>query len=221
MNKQELENVLDLHRKAYAALLWIGQQARQHPASVSVEIAEELQNVADCERWTRRHRCDLPANARPAEADMSAFARLLTSFFQTSFHMEQASDEKQPGVQLVRGLGQTSVNRKAKKRDRKTVKDLEILAIKALMEDASIELSYGATIDLIDDPAVAADLALWSYACELQRRCHFASQGRAVHRMWQDMNQDKRKKMTADVIWHARERLIEALTTRASVSHSE
>ena len=221
MNKQELEKVLELHRRAYAALLWIGRQAQQHPQSVSAEVTEELRKAADCERWTKRHRCDLPANVQPAEADVSAFARLLTSFFQTSFHMEQTSGEDWQGVELVRGVRDTSLKRKAKKRERKTVKDLEIIAIKALLEDVRIELPHEAIIELIDDRAVASDLALWSYACELQRRCHFASQGPAVHRMWLDMSQDQRKKLTADVIWHARERLIEVLAARASVNESE
>ena len=55
------------------------------------------------------------------------------------------------------------------------------------------------------------DAVLWAYACELRLREQGKTHGPAVHELWRQLAPNVRKRLTADQIWNARERLRKAI----------
>jgi hypothetical protein len=64
------------------------------------------------------------------------------------------------------------------------------------------------------EPEVFKNLTLWTYGCELVRRCHYASQGAGVHRLWLELDEKVRKNLSAKAIWQARAGLVQWLTNQ-------
>ncbi len=61
--------------------------------------------------------------------------------------------------------------------------------------------------------ALAADLTLWTYAVQLVNRAHYASQGPSVYRLWLDLPEKTRRNLNADLVWQARQRLLNHLNS--------
>lgn len=62
MTMNELEHALDLQRRTYALLLWLGQQARTQPHLLN---ESELSAPALCQAWLSRKMNVFPVELRP------------------------------------------------------------------------------------------------------------------------------------------------------------
>jgi hypothetical protein len=209
MDFLELENALDLQKRAYALLLWTGKEAAH---LIDNEMAASPCRCAD---WLKRHLNEFPAELRPAPAEFDVFAKMLASFFNSSFHLEGSG----ASARLVRG--QKFKDRRNKKyahgRAIEAAAELSRLAVISLAQDAGITPQDEAVSAILNDPALGEMVHLWAYACELVRRSRFASQGSAVHHLWLELDDKKRRRLDADEIWKERSVLIEALRRKTAV----
>ena len=221
MTREELRQILNLQNRAFQLLMWIGRQARQRPELLSSESVEALKHADTCEDWLTQHDAGLPYHLRVAQGERRAFAYLLSSFFNTSFHVEQASiwngwiregsrPMLRPGLASSGGKGKAHRRRHSQKQ-LEVAGELQRLALASLAEENGHNLSREQSQRLASEPELAADLNVWSYAYELHRRSQFASQGAAVHRLWKAIEAEERTKLDADQIWQARERLAAAI----------
>lgn len=208
MNFEQLERALDLQKRSYALLLWIGQSTRR------LLDREALNSCTSCVDWLKRHLNEFPVELRPGLAEMDVFAKMLTSFFTTSFHVEV----KEGNARLVRG--QKFKNGRSKKygasKASETAADLSSIAIASLAAEESVLFEQGVAEALLRDETISDAVNLWSYGCELVRRSEYASEGPAVHHLWKELDDEKRKRLNAEEIWKARTVLIEALNKKAA-----
>ena len=203
MKIEELENALNLQRRAYGLLLWLSREA-------SNTLDEEaLGSPSRCAEWAKHYWNQLPGEFRPVPADTDAFARMLSSFFNTSFHL----DRSRGVVRLVRGRKFKDKRNKKYATDRteKAAAQLERAALASLAADESIQVENADLSEILGDDALTESAGLWAYGCELVRRSQFASQGPAVHHLWLELDEKKRKRLDAEAIWKARTVLVKAL----------
>ena len=208
MNITELESALDLQKRAYALLVWTGKEARR------LLDDESLGSSAKCADWLKSHLHEFPVELRPAADEFDGFAKMLTSFFNTSFHLEGAGRN----VRLVRGRKfKDGRNKKyAQGRAAAAAEELTRVAIGSLAKDEGMLLEEAVVFNVLNDDALAVQVSLWAYGCELVRRSTFASQGPAVHHLWLELDEKKRRRLSAEAIWEARSFLIEALKKEAA-----
>jgi hypothetical protein len=208
MNITELESALDLQKRAYALLLWTGKEARRLLAD------ESLSSSAKCADWLKRHLNEFPVELRPGADEFDGFAKMLTSFFNTSFHLEGAGGN----VRLIRGRKfKDGRNKKyAQGRAAEVAEELTRVAIASLAKEEGVRLEGDLIANILKDDALTAQVSLWAYGCELVRRSQFASQGSAVHHLWLELDEKKRRGLNAEAIWKARSALVEALKKKAA-----
>jgi hypothetical protein len=220
MDQRKLAQVLRIQRQAFDLLLWLGRQARKRPELLSTESLEALRRAESCERWLIRQHSSLPRDMRLVEDEVRIMAHLLAAFFQTSFHVTKApawNGCTSQRTYTVLRAGAASVRRgragrrARKSKDNDTAAQLRLIAVLALAEEAGVALTHEQLDRLLDDSNLQADLNLWSYAWELHRRSQFASQGPAVHRLWQALDRYERERLDVDTIWQARDRLVDAI----------
>ncbi len=226
MTKEELNRVLDLQNKAYGLLLWIDDQARHQPDLLSDENVGMWRFVASCEDWVRRMIGIFPRDLRPEENDIPAFAHLMSSFFNTSFHVEEKNEStwyRDPDnykvwhrKKLVSGSSALAHKTPAEKKrvrqkGEESAHNLQLIALEELAIENDVDLSTQQLKTLAHDTKLADALNMYSYAHELVRRSQFSSQGAAVHAMWNTMDKKTRQKLNTEVIWQAREMLLNAL----------
>lgn len=208
MKFEELERAFDLQKRSYALLLWIGQNARR------LLDQETFGSCRSCVDWLKRHWNDFPVELRPGLDELEAFAKMLTSFFTTSFHI----DAKNGTARLIRG--QEFKNGRSKKyaagKAAENAAELSSIAIASLAETEGILLENDVRAAVFIDDKISEALSLWSYGCELVRRSEYASQGPAVHHLWKELAEKKKKRLNAEEIWKARTVLIEALRKKAA-----
>lgn len=225
MNRDELEQTLRLQSQAFKLLMWIGRQSRRRPELLSAESVTALKEAAGCMGWLSRHREGFPRELRPAEDESALFAHLLSSFFNTSFHVEEApiwnGCESRGTQRILRpGLASTGGKGKGRRRTREqkqlaVAAELQRLALASLAEELGCKLSREQLEHLAGDEKLSAALNLWSYAFELHRRARFASQGPAVHRLWQTLDAEERTRLDVNAIWPARDALARAIQGQA------
>jgi hypothetical protein len=226
MERKELERVLDLQQKAYELLLWISGQAKSNPSLLSQENIDKFRYADSCEEYVHHMKGIFPERLRPDEIDNSAFAHLLSSFFNTSFHVSTNPELGWKGTHwwdehpiptgeryliLKPGKPKEKRTKKAKERDAEVARNLQFIALEELAIENDIDLPPTKLKEVADQSHLQDALSLWSYAHELVRRAHFASQGAAVHYLWQSLDKKTREHLNAEVIWNAREQLVHAL----------
>jgi hypothetical protein len=145
----------------------------------------------------------MPKELQPGTDDLPAFARMLSSFFSTSFELQANGSLARRNARLPR--------RKAKEKSQHAVFALQRFALQNLAEQTNLDRAEQRAHAVSEDKEAAADRALWSYVWELRRRSQFASQGGAVHHMWLALDPESRKDLTIEQVWSARSRLLERL----------
>lgn len=219
MTKEELNRVLDLQNKAYGLLLWIDDQARHQPDLLSEKNVEAWRSVASCEDWVRRMIGTVPRDLRPEESDIPAFAHLMSSFFNTSFRVEEKTTSNwrnsydsyivERRKRLLPGISTTRKTKAQKEKTLESARHLQLIALEELAIENDFDLSREQLETLAHQSQIQNALNLFSYAHELMRRSQFASQGAAVHALWNTMDKKTRQKLNTEVIWQAREKLLE------------
>ncbi len=222
MTREELNRVLDLQNKAYGLLLWIDDQARHQPDLLSEKNVEAWRSVASCEDWIRRMIGIFPRDLRPGENDIAAFSHLMSSFFNTSFRVDYRTESRwdgdwdgwtpvSAGKRLVTGTSSTRKTKAQKEKILESARHLQLIALEELAIENDVDLSREQLETLAHQSEVQDALNLFSYAHELVRRSQFASQGVAVHALWNTMDKKTRQKLNTEIIWQARETLLAAM----------
>ena len=229
MTKEELNRVLDLQNKAYSLLLWIDDQARHQPDLLSEENVQAWRFAASCEDWIRRMTGIFPHDLRPEESDIPAFAHLMSSFFNTSFRVDNVKQSRfvhgehydawetfghvrklVPGVPAL--ADKTQAERKRfRQKSLESARNLRFIALEELAIENDFDLSREQLETLAQQSEIQNALNLYSYVHELVRRSQFASQGAAVHTLWNTMDKKTRQKLNTEIIWQARETLLAAM----------
>jgi hypothetical protein len=206
MKLEELEKALDLQQRAYRLLIWIG---REQPTLLDVNA---LSSSAACALWVKRHWNVFPAEHRPELSEIDAFGKMLSSYLNTSFHLQGEAG----ALRLARGRAfKNGQSRKyGQRRDAQTAAELSKLALTYLAQDEGLQLTEESITAILNDEALSAAVGLWAYGCELVRRSQFASQGAAVHHLWTELDEKKRRRLTAEEIWKARSILAAELKRR-------
>ena len=212
MDLTELQTIVDLHKKAYGLLLWLNGQARSRPALLKGAQAESLASTERCVAWLKRHLNDFPVELRPRPDEFQVFGHLFSSFFSTSFRVVETQGWDAVETSLSRGAKSFRGRRHKKyteRREERAADELKRLALAGLAEERGLNLPANSLAQAVMEPSLAGDLALWTYARELIRRTQFPSQGGAVHRLWLALDEKVRKRLSAESIYEARDRLLQ------------
>src|SRR5262249_2817330 len=97
LERSRLEEALDLLRRSYQLLLWLGEAVPR--GFVSFDTAHAYASSADSARaWIEEHYQNLPTIGKPAELtepSVSRFANVFASYLETSFDLIE-----KPGTRL-------------------------------------------------------------------------------------------------------------------------
>ncbi len=217
MKFEEIETAVEVQRKAYQLLLWLKQRARTNPALFRSEQIEPFANGATCEDWVRRCYDSFPVNLRPTAEQVRAFAYVFSSFFKTSFRISRMRHRDNTETTLVAGLRGIHGRRHKQKlvqRQMQDAQDLRLLSLNLLAEDSGHLVATETLKTACLNLEFYQQLTCYAYGVELVRRCHYASQGTAVHRLWLELDEQVRKNLSTNTIWKAREYLLEWLRRR-------
>lgn len=219
ITREEIETALELHGRAYEALLWLSNISFARPQMLTSQTATVLQKADECVEWVCSRVRDFPERVRPSPDHVRGFARLFASFFQTSFRIERRFHDREPYFRIVTNRDE------AAGRDRLASRKVPRGLVRKRKDEAA-HLEYRATTYLADENTpgfwdcarelnskrgLRRDLVLWTWACELVHRSRGEPHGPAVHLLWRQIDEQTRKQMTIDRIWQARERLTHAL----------
>lgn len=211
MNYEDIEQSVNLQKKAYGLLLWLKDRAKENPAMLK---QEPFANGAGWLPWVEQRMDSFPTQLRPAMEEVAAFTLLLSSFFTTSFRVAEVRRRDDCKTSLVAGAkpfrGRRN-KRATEARETEAVHELCALALASLATEVGVDSSPEIVARIEADDTLAKDLALWTYARELARRTEFASQGPAVHRLWLSLDEKVRRELSAGKIWEARSRLVDWL----------
>ena len=221
MEKQALKQVLALQNKAYELLLWIDEHSRQQPELLDEKNIEAFRYAQSAQEWLRRMNGIFPLHLRVEETESTPFAHLFSAFFNTSFHVEVVNESDwhrnphdytvERRIKLVRGVASGRKTKAQKEKVAQSARNLQIIALEELAIEQDVDLSRAQIEALAQQPELGEALNLWAYAHELMRRSQFASQGAAVHALWNTMDKKTRQNLNLEVIWDGRERLVDAL----------
>lgn len=217
MNQTEIETALELHQKAFSFLLdcRASGHAGSHPFDESTITA--WRSADTCIGWITRHYDQLPTAFRPQRDQIIGFGQFLSSLFATSFSVSKTVRDGEVRIHVralpTRRLDGSKKSNHAKTKERKSADLLRQHAIEALAAESEHAQPLSATAVFAQDSALASDLTLWAYAVQLVNRAHYASQGPAVYRLWLDLPEKTRRNMNADLVWQARQRLLNHLNS--------
>ena len=119
MNQQQIEQTLKLHKLAYSLLMWLKQQARNDSSLLEPETIEAISSAQSCEEWLAQRLPMFPANLHPAPNDFTAFTRLFSSFFTTSFRVGQVYWGERAETTVVAGAKEIHGRRHKKHSERR------------------------------------------------------------------------------------------------------
>lgn len=221
MNQEQIERTLKLQKLAYALLMWLKEQARKDRSLVEPETVEAISSAGSCEEWLAQRLPIIPAQLHPSPHDFTAFTRLFSSFFTTSFRVGQVYWGERAETTVVAGVKELHGRRHKKHSERRAEQaaiELKRLALTALAETEELPCDALLAERAVVSEAVAKDLSLWTYVRELVRRTEFASQGPGVHRLWLALDERTRKNLAVEAVWKARKNLVGWLTNESGIT---
>lgn len=229
LDRAPLERALDLARRAYRLMLWLGDAVER--GFIAHEAAHlYASGQAGARAWVEKHYDNIPPDARPARADVRDFCNVLETFRTGSLDLE--ADPAPRGSPSVRSctvcywlLREPRVRtKKPTSRDRSRARKMLADAVRraALVEDVALT---GADVDaIVDAPDMREPVALLAYGCDIQRRLGGVSAGPAQLVLWRRFawklsgSPKKDFELTADLILAAEDavRIRVRSTTRSA-----
>jgi hypothetical protein len=196
----EVEAVLELHRRTYRLILWVGKAIergfipfdRAHEYSTAIESAEA---------WLDQHYLDLPTDARPAArsgAGLRPYANFLISYLQASFELDSY-----PGLRRVSRTGCYCVfcsrlesashltTKKLRPKDKEAAQTLKRKYVAGLAEQHGRDLLPAEVENLLRDDGLDRDAALTAYTNELLNRSRGVKSSPAVLALWREIAWNK------------------------------
>ncbi|MFC6020848.1 hypothetical protein ACFP2T_32345 [Plantactinospora solaniradicis] len=208
LSYEDVAELLTLQAKAYGLLMWLSQASVDDPEMLSVDAAARLARPGTAATWIAEHRSELPADLATLDPH-GPFANLLSSFFSTSFrveHLEFNNRLVSARIVLYASPGPA---------DRTGIVRTQALAVKHLAASQRLPTTEGQARDLI---RVRRDLRdavlLWTYVWELDRRARNKGKGPVVHQIWRSIPWERKRALTAEQVWSARQQLLDAARER-------
>ncbi len=213
MTQTEIQTALDLHKKAFEFLLASRASGRAVSGPLDETTIEAWSDGESCAEWVGRHYAELPLAYRPERDEVPAFAQFLTSLLTTSFMAFKSvyGDGIQICAMSTRRADGTRRSKRARQKEAQAMETLCFHQFRALAAECGADDSDEAFQCLWQNEARGADLALWTYAAQLVQRSQFASQGPVVYRLWLQLPKETRRELSTELIWQARERLMQFL----------
>lgn len=200
LGRAEIARLLELQALAYELLKWLDQEAVGDPELLS-SAAPLLARPGTTADWLESRRDRIPAELVPADS-RDAFASLFCSFFTTSFQVTSTEF----GDRVVWSRVERTVPGRA------GVANSQALALKHLAASEGRRITEKESSDLVKStPGLRADLLLWTYVWELDRRARGKGKGQVAHRIWRSIPWETKRDLRADDVWAARGRLLEAV----------
>lgn len=214
--KDELLRVLELQNRSYELFQWVGSAVRR--GFISFDAAHTYSSAPEAaEAWIQGHYLNIPAAARPLQADLRDFSAFFATYLENSFEFP-----RQPGKRLYSpddhcfcpmcswlvdapNLKTRTPDKKDKARARKMVRE----AINRAAKEESVLLSESAAEAIANDPTLREDLALCAYAHDLFGRVRGNAVGPAALVLWRTFawlptgSPKKKFRLTADLILKA------------------
>jgi hypothetical protein len=225
-DETELDEVLDLHRRTYALMLWIGGAIER--GFIPFDRAHEYTTaVESAEAWLDHHYLNLPVEARPAVrsgAGLRTYANFLVSYLQTSFEFDDWG-----GSRLVSDCGcycyfcarleaaSRLRTKKPSRKDKETAQTIKREYLTALAREQGRDLESNEIERLLGNEELGPDAALTAYINELLNRSRGVKSSPAVLVLWREIawtkqGSPKRKfRLRAQDILKAEQHLLAAL----------
>jgi hypothetical protein len=186
-----LEHAVDLQRRSYRLLRWMSEAIDR--GFISYDAAHTYSTLtAAAEAWIAKHHLDLPGAARPHRDDIPAFARLFSTYLESSFVLVRDPRKRlhSPDAHCFCPMCSWLVaiphlqTKKLTRRDREGARKLQLAAVQSIAAELSRALPDGAAEELVADPSVREELALTAYGRDLLSRLQGFSAGPATLALW-------------------------------------
>jgi hypothetical protein len=187
--RDQVEALLEMQRRSYALLRWVGEkvEAGTLPLGALHGALDAPQAAAD---WLSRNDASLPADARPPDSKLDAFAHLFASYLVTSF---EVASTKRVRSGCCCGFCTYLVNAPNLKAqtpsrvDEQIARRLKLDCLEALAVESGVPLLRDELESLVSSRVeLARPLAIVTYVRELGRRSSFRGQGRPVLALWRE-----------------------------------
>lgn len=205
VDRYRISRVLAIHSQAYKFLLWMDKQACQDPDVFAPDNVAAIRDATTCAVWLQVNRESLPPKLLPDDDDVSAFANMLGSFFDTSFRVQYVEfDGRILEARLTRGADEVAVRRTTGR----SAEMVLVHAIRRLAQSESIPIAQAEARRLTKNNRFRAAALIWAYALELVRRAEGVSKGTVIRDIWRKIDRSTRLNLTAAHVWESRQRLV-------------
>ncbi|GIG87544.1 hypothetical protein [Plantactinospora endophytica] len=200
----DIAELLTLQARAYELLMWLDRASVDNPGLLSVDAATRLARPGTAAAWVAEHRAELPAELAALDPH-GPFANLLSSFFSTSFRVEHLEfDNRLVSARIVLYAAEGPTDRTALGRT-------QALAVKHLAASQRLPMTEAQARDLVRGRRELRDaVLLWTYVWELDRRARNKGKGPVVHQIWRSIPWERKRALTVDQVWAARQQLLDA-----------
>ena len=223
LDREELVQAIDLHRRSYNLLRWLRTAIAR--GVIRFDRAHDYMDEAEAaEDWIREHYFNFPPACRPEQERITAFSRFFVTYLITSFDLVE-----QP---MVRGTSPCGCwcrlcmylvsashlrTKKLLRRDKERARKLKVTTLQQLSFKHNLHLDQHHAEEIINSPQRAMDASLLAYGQQLLERAHGRSQGPAVLALWREIawTQTAPKKdfeLNAEDILNAEDALVHAIT---------
>lgn len=211
--REEVEALLDLQRRSYALLRWVGEIVEAGTLPLG-SLHGALDAAGAAVEWITRNQSTFPPDARPPEGRVEALAHLFASYLTTSFEVassKRVSDGCDCGFCTYLVNAPTLKAQTPSRVDENIAKTLELDFLEELALESGLPLLRGEVRTLLErTPETARAVAMLTYVRELGRRSAFRGQGRPVLVLWRQLawkegRLDRRFALTAEKVLAAEE----------------
>jgi hypothetical protein len=197
LNREELQQAVNLQRKSYNLLRWLTNAVSN--GVIRFDRAHDyLDEAQAAKEWIERHYLNLPLDCRPETEELGPFAQFFATYLTTSFDLV-----KQPGKRLYSGCGCPCTwcsylvaashlqPKKIYRRDKVRARKMKIAALQQLAYKCDTRLAQQQAEELVDSPDSAMHASLLAYGQQLVDRTRGFSGGLAVLALWREIAWDK------------------------------
>jgi hypothetical protein len=231
IDRARLEQAVDLQRRSYALLKWLGNAIPR--GFISFHTAHAYANSTESARaWVSEHFDNLPNAARPPARDsetVNRFSNVFASYLRSSFDLKE-----NPGTRLKTSCGcdcefcavaVSAPHLRAKRlgrADKERAKRLEFDCLNDLAASLGLSLNSEALAALLLDHRTREKAALVTYAGQLLRRCDGAHAGPWVLALWRTFawhptgSPIRNFELTPELVLEAERELIDKLSDAAA-----